>query len=351
MKAQIVLLSTFFLLASCSNDDTNSTSNNYFPPINNSNWETLTLIEAGFNQNNIPDLLQFLEQKNTKGFIILKNGKLVMEHYFNNHNANSQWYWASAGKTLTAATIGIAQYQGFLNINNSVSSYLGNGWTSATNEQEIAISCKNLLNMTTGLDDSLGENTSAANLQYVAPAGTRWAYHNVYVKLQDIISQTTSTTFNSYFNTELKNKIGMDGNWTQIADNSVYISTTRSMARFGLLALHNGKWEDNQIVPENYFIESTNASQSLNKSYGYLWWLNGKESFRLPQSQLEFNGSLIPNAPADMVAALGKNDQKIYIIPSKQLVIIRMGQAADEENFALSTFDNELWSILNTIIN
>lgn len=116
MKAQIVLLSTFFLLLSCSNDDTNSTSNNYFPPINNSNWETLTLIEAGFNQNNIPDLLQFLEQKNTKGFIILKNGKLVMEHYFNNHNANSQWYWASAGKTLTAATIGIAQDQGFLNI-------------------------------------------------------------------------------------------------------------------------------------------------------------------------------------------------------------------------------------------
>ena len=71
MKAQIVLLSTFFLLLSCSNVDTNSTSNNYFPPINNSNWEKLTLIEAGFNQNNIPDLLQFLEQNNTKGFIIL----------------------------------------------------------------------------------------------------------------------------------------------------------------------------------------------------------------------------------------------------------------------------------------
>jgi len=49
--------------------------------------------------------------------------------------------------------------------------------------------------------------------------------------------------------------------------------------------------------------------------------------------------------------ALGKNDQKIYIIPSKKMVIIRMGDAADEENWALSGFDNDLWLKINAVIN
>jgi len=52
-----------------------------------------------------------------------------------------------------------------------------------------------------------------------------------------------------------------------------------------------------------------------------------------------------------MYAALGKNDQKIYIVPSKKLVVVRMGEAADEANFALSTFDNELWEKINAVTN
>ena len=93
------------------------------------------------------------------------------------------------------------------------------------------------------------------------------------------------------------------------------------------------------------------GSQNLNLSYGYMWWLNGKSSYRLPQTQIQFPGELIPNAPEDMYAALGKNDQKIYVVPSKKLVIIRMGDAADDENFALSNFDNELWEKINALTN
>ena len=139
------------------------------------------------------------------------------------------------------------------------------------------------------------------------------------------------------------NLTNLTGSWVQSGGLSVYRSNTRSMARFGLLIYAKGKWNSNQIINENYLILATNTSQNINLSYGYLWWLNGKTSFHLPQSQLQFNGTLIPNAPADMYCALGKNDQKIYIVPSKKLVIIRMGDAGDGENFALSTFDNDLW--------
>ena len=342
------------LTISCSKDGEPNPSpeeNLYFPPINSDTWETISPTDLGWNTNELQPLLDYLEEKNSKSFIMLYNGKIVVEQYMNDHSDSKIWYWASAGKTLTTALSGIAQEEGLLNIDSKVSDYLGNGWTSAPIEKEDLISCKNLLSMNSGLDDSRGDDVSPENLVYVADAGTRWAYHNVYVKMQDVIATASNLTWNQYFNTKLRDKIGMTGNWVDIGGLSVYWSNTRSMAKFGLLISAKGKWENTQIIPENYLNDATTTSQNINLAYGYLWWLNGKQSYHLPQSQLQFNGTLIPNAPSDMYAALGKNDQKIYVIPSKNLVIVRMGDAGDGENFAVSNFDNDLWAKINAFIN
>lgn len=339
-------------LYSCSNDEPGTVVDEIYFPANGSDvWETKSIADLNWNQNNLQPLYDYLELKNTKSFIILHNGKIVVEKYFGTHTATSPWYWASAGKTLTTAVSGIAEQEGLLNINNKVSDYLGTGWTSAPLAKENLITCKNLLSMNSGLDDTLGDDVSPANLQYVADAGTRWAYHNAYVKMQDVVAQASNQTWDNYFNTKLKKPIGMTGAWTQLGDLSVYGSTTRSMARFGLMIYAKGKWNSTQILNENYLTAATNTSQNINQAYGYLWWLNGKSSYHLPQTQFEFNGSLIPNAPTDMFCALGLNDQKIYIVPSKKLVIIRMGDAADEANAALSDFDNILWEKINAFIN
>ena len=69
----------------------------------------------------------------------------------------------------------------------------------------------------------------------------------------------------------------------------------------------------------------------------------------LPTLQTVFNANLVPSAPDELYAALGKNDQKIYILPSKNIVIIRMGNASGTSLFALSSFDNELWGMLNDV--
>ena len=143
----------------------------------------------------------------------------------------------------------------------------------------------------------------------------------------------------------------MSGLWLATGTENVYWSNTRSMARFGLFTFAKGKWNSTQILNENYLTAATNTSQNLNLAYGYMWWLNGKTSYRLPQTQIQFNGTLIPNAPNDMFCALGKDDQKIYVVPSKKLVIIRMGETADAANFALSDFDNALWGKINELIN
>jgi len=355
MKIFYLSLLAIFGFIGCSSEESGPSATPaetmYFPPIGSSAWETKSIADLQWNQNAVQPLKDYLNLKHSKSFMILINGRIVMEEYFNGHTASTTWYWASAGKTLTSTLSGIAQQEGIININNKVSTYLGTGWTSAPLAKENLITCQHLLSMSSGLDDSLGDDVSASNLQYEADAGTRWAYHNVYVKMQDVIASASGKTWNTYFNTKLRDKIGMDGNWFTVGNNSVYSSTTRAMARFGLFALNKGKWNSQQILNQAYCQEATTTSQNINLSYGYLWWLNGKSNFHLPQSQLQFNGSLIPDGPTDMYMALGKNDQKIYVIPSKKMVVIRMGEVSDPDNptFALSGFDNELWQKINAL--
>lgn len=350
MKNIYAALLLFFVFVGCSSDnnDTVVPTNIYFPPPGDT-WETKSIADLGWNESAVEPLLDYLELKHTKGFIVLVDGKIVLENYFNGHSATTPWYWASAGKTLTSTITGIAQQEDLLNINDKVSQYIGTGWTSDPLDKENGITCRNLLTMTSGLNDALGDDVSPANLQYTADAGTRWAYHNVYVKLQDVVAGASRQSFSDYFNIKLRDKIGMTGTWLASGDKIVYWSTTRSRARFGLFMLNKGKWNSEQILNENYFNEATSTSQSINEGYGYLWWLNGKSSYHLPQSQLQFNGSIIPTAPNDMFMALGKNDQKIYVIPSKGMVVIRMGDAADNVNLALSDFDEVLWEKISAL--
>jgi hypothetical protein len=93
----------------------------------------------------------------------------------------------------------------------------------------------------------------------------------------------------------------------------------------------------------------TTASQNFNRSYGYLTWLNGKPSYMVPGSQVVLNGNLSPNAPADMFAAMGKNGQLINVVPSKRIVVIRMGDVPDT-SLVPFLFQDDLWKKLNAII-
>lgn len=326
----------------------------YFPPLTGTEWQTVSAASLGWSEAGLNDLYAYLQAKNTKAFMILKNGKLVTEKYFGTFKADSLWYWASAGKSLTAFLTGLAQEEGLLHIGDKTAQYLGAGWTSAPPAKENLITIRHQLTMTTGLDDGVADVDCMAPgcLVYKADAGTRWAYHNAaYTLLYKVIENASGQSYNSYFDTKIRSRTGMNGFWLNTGDLNVYYSNARSMARFGLLVLNKGKWDQTTIMTDSdYFNSMVNTSQSINPSYGYLWWLNGKPGHMLPQTQFVFNGNLTPNAPADMFAALGKNDQKIYVVPSQQLVVVRMGESAGNVQLAVSSFDNELWGKLKAII-
>jgi len=362
MKKTCFSLLVLFGFIACSSDESTPiipiptptpTESMYFPPIGSSTWETKSIASQGWNQSAVQPLKDYLELKHTKSFMILVNGRIVMEEYINGHDANATWQWNSAGKTLVSSLTGIAQEEGLLNINDKVSDYIGTGWTSAPLAKENLITNKHLLSMTSGIDDSQGELTNPGNLQYLTDAGTRWAYHNIFQKLMDVVASASGQTYDTYFNAKIKNKIGMDGFWNHGIIFRIYHSTTRSMARFGLLSLNKGKWNSQQIIPSAYFSTAITPSQNINNSYGYLWWLNGKSSYMVPGSQMVYSTALVSNAPADMYAAMGAEDQRIYVIPSKKMIVIRMGDASDplNPNFAVSGFDNELWQKINAVIN
>ncbi|OWW23757.1 serine hydrolase [Zobellia sp. OII3] len=328
----------------------------YFPAISSTTWDTLTPAQLAWNETEIESLYEYLDVNRTKGFMVLKDGRIVLEKYFNGHTADSQWTWFSAAKSLTATITGIAQEEGLLHITDKTSDYLGTNWTSLPIEKENLITVQHHLSMTTGLTDHVGDYipwvcTTPSCLEYTADAGTRWAYHQGgFIVLQNILTQSTGMDFQSYGKTKLEDRIGMRGNWTKALGLNLYNSTTRSMARFGLLALNKGSWDGSSIVSKTYFDQMTDTSQELNKSYGYLWWLNGKQSYMGTTSQEVVSSELIPNAPSDLFAALGANDQKIYVVPSQGLVIVRCGESAGENQLGLSSFDNELWAKLNAVI-
>lgn len=346
MKQKLILFSTIALLSF-----TVKSQSLYFPPLTGNVWDSILPSSIGYCQPRIDSLYNYLQAKNTKSFMILKDGKRVLEKYFGTYTRDSIWYWASASKSLASFITGMAQQKGYININNQVSQYLGTGWTSETLTKENLITVKNLLEMTSGLDDvppaCTNEDTTKTCLIYKADASTRWAYHTgAYRKVQDVVSNAVGQAYNAITTNWIKTHIGIGGTWLQ----QEYYSKARDMARFGLLNLNKGIWNNDTLMKDSmYFKAMTNTSQSLNNSYGYLWWLNGKISAMAPQSQIVFPGPLMSNAPTDMFCALGKNDQKIYVVPSQNIVIVRQGNTAGGFSLASSAFDNVLWDYINKL--
>ena len=111
------------LLLFCGNSAHSQVIGQYFPPMNpQAQWDTLSAQKLGWCTENLPALYELLERSNTKGYILLYKGRIVLEKYFGDFAKDSAWYWASAGKTLTSFLIGKAQEEKKLSIEDPTSS-------------------------------------------------------------------------------------------------------------------------------------------------------------------------------------------------------------------------------------
>jgi CubicO group peptidase (beta-lactamase class C family) len=320
----------------------------YFPSSDHS-WATLDSAEAGWNLEALNAALQLAGDRGSTTMMILQGGRIVAERYWLGAISKSAMDVASIQKSVTSVLIGIAQDAGRLSVDDPVTHWLGAGWSRAHPEQESQISIRHLLSMDSGLD---------SNLSYSAPPGTQWLYNTpAYTKLHLVLARATGSSLGEYSSQVLFGPLGMsNATWTRRAarHQAAWNAPTglrlsaRDMARFGLLIMGSGTWADQHAIVSSVYLRSMlDSSQRDNPSYGWLWWLNGRPTYKLPGSNPPpLQGPIIPNAPGDLAAALGALDQKIYIVPSLDLVVIRQGRAAGARGEGISSFDNIWWQHL-----
>ncbi len=314
----------------------------YFPNADK-DWEVTSPESLGWDLKALESVFEYVEKSNGKSFLILKDGKIVAERYWTPDGATHAQYIMSSGKSITAFLIGIAKEQGKLKLEQPASDFLGAAWSRASNAQEKVIWIEHMLEMTSGLN---------RRMAYEGKPGSIWKYNTeVYQQLHPLLEKAVGSTMQEFSRNVLFEPLGMRNSRFRYHS---FVMNARDMGRFGLMILAKGNWNGQPIMKDRAFFDAMlDSSQQLNQSYGYLWWLNGKESFRtVGRQRRALPGPIVPDAPKDMVCANGKGGQRIYVVPSLGLVVVRLGDRPVDVDAPLrnlnsdgtqSRFDNQLW--------
>ena len=273
----------------------------------------------------------------THAVVVLYDGKLVAEQYAPGYDLHSKLLGWSMSKSITGTLIAILVKEGKLKVDAPAPVP---EWAEPTDPRH-AITLQNLLQQTSGLDyvENYSKACTATNMlfkrgdmgAYVASLplkdkpGTLFYYSSGNSNvLSRIIRQTVGDASYHRFPAEsLFYKIGMystilepDASGTFIGSSYTY-ATARDWARFGLLYYNDGVWNGERILPEGWVTKTRTpvVSKDGPQKYGEQFWLD----------ELDDKQQLRAGIPADVFYADGFNDQEVYIIPSKKLVIVRLG--------------------------
>lgn len=280
----------------------------------------------------------------TRAVLVLYNGQIIAEKYAEGFDKNTVMLGWSMSKSLTAALIGILVKQGKLSINAPapVPEWKGN--------DKEKIKLLHLLQQTTGLDfkesytgpsevtnmlfnkGDMAAYTTNLPLKYEPGTVFNYSSGNTNILSRIIRNTVGEKGYAGFPYRALFHKINAysfllepDASGTYIGSSYSY-ATARDFARFGLLYYNNGVWNGEQLLPENWVKESVQPSAAdRQKKYGYQFWLNGFE-------KEDSTRHLYPDVPADMYNADGYGGQDVYIIPSKKLVVVRLGVYKIDEN-------------------
>jgi CubicO group peptidase (beta-lactamase class C family) len=297
-------------------------------------------IDSSYNKKEIPDsLMKVLEDNNTIAFLVIQDGKIKYEHYWDGHAKDSLSGSFSAAKSMISLLIGIALDEGKI---KSLDQSVGDFIPSFKEGGKEKITIKNLLTMSSGTNwlekdkgyfslNAMGyygddEQYVVDNYEFKEPAGVNWEYRSgdtqaLGLVVEKVFGKNISTLVSERFLQPMgaeKNALWLlDGGKNHEKAFCCFNGIARDYARFGQLILNNGKWNDKQIVSEKYMKEATSAASYLkdptenNNSvdyYGYQYWILNRGGRTVPMMN-------------------GLFGQYVYAVKDKNTVIVRLGNS------------------------
>jgi CubicO group peptidase (beta-lactamase class C family) len=293
----------------------------------------------------------------TRAVLIVQHGRIVFERYAQGYGPNMRLISWSMAKSVTQALVGAAVLQGRV----SIDAPMGNpGWSAS--DRRAAITWRQWLNMVDGQQyheigaDTILSNTVthllygegrgdtarfAAGLPIVHDPGTHWNYNSAGIVLvADALTRTVVPNprnatdrrdrMRAWMDQSLFTPIGMhpivefDPAGTFYGSALVW-ATARDFARFGYLYLRNGVWDGHRLLPEGWVdFARTRGPDAHTDVYGAGWWLTPSQGVGQPM-----HSTIRDNALADTFSAQGHEGQMIVVVPSRDMVLVRLGHFDD----------------------
>jgi len=285
--------------------------------------------------------------QDTRALLVVQAGRLIYERYADGFGSDSLFQSWSMAKSITNFLVGVLVEQGRLD----PTAPTGVPEWQALDDPRREITLAHLLEMRSGLDNAdgfgsgnlmtafitrmiFGEGSRApgsyaANTQLVHPIGRHWDYSTgSSVLLSRICGQQIgggAEGTRDFLERHLLTAIGMSSGQPEFAASGEFIggvffhARARDWARFGYLYLRDGVWDGRRILPDGWvdYTRTPNAAEN-NEVYGAHFWLN-----REPE---EGQWRVLPGAPASTFAAEGASFQMVAIVPTMDLVAVRLGE-------------------------
>jgi CubicO group peptidase (beta-lactamase class C family) len=315
----------------------NKTNNNLTFPYGDLPQKDTIFKNIEYNQlhSAIDDTFDDNEIKKTRAVLVIYKDHIIAEKYADSLNEHSIILGWSMTKSITATIFGILQKQGKLNVNDKAAI---ESWQA---DKRANITINDLLHMNSGLEWDENYNTISdvtkmlflekdmAKVQENKPltgaTNNSWNYSSGTTNLLSGMLRKKFKDHQDYLDfwyTALIDKIGMNSMLIETDEVGNYVgssygwATARDWAKFGLLYLHSGNWHGAQIFDEAWVDYIKTPTSGSSGQYGAHFWLNA--------------GGFYPDAPRDLFSANGFQGQRIFIIPSADIVIVRMGLAGSE---------------------
>lgn len=286
------------------------------------------------------------EVQRTRTVAVLYKDRLLAERYVEGFDADTRILGWSMTKSIMATLYGIQVYNGRVKLEDAVA------WEAWKDDARSAITYDDLLRMQSGLawDEDYGGISDVTRMLFlsedmasVQPAkeaaaapGAVWNYSSGTSNFLSGLLRRALDSDQEYLNfpyRELIDRIGMGSMLieTDLSGNFVGSSygwaSTRDWARFGLLYLRRGNWAGQQLFDPSWVDYVTRPTDHADLQYGAHFWLNA--------------GGKYPDAPKDLYSANGYQGQFVFIIPSKDLVVVRTG-LAESPDFDVNAFLGKL---------